>query len=565
MKKEDTIVIFDLNTIADPGQNVPLDTLHLLNRLRQKTAIAIISASPLETITRTLDPTWIEEFDYVFSENGLITYKKSALFSEKLITQAYNEDEIQEIINFSLDYLAKLKLPFKRGSFVDFRKGLIAFSPAGGKLKPEEENLWIAFDKENGVLRKMGSALRERFSYLKPPLDFALNGNREVEIFPQGWDKSICLESLKDHKTIYFVGHLTETPNESDYSLCASERTFAYHVDSPDQTRDLVKNLFLDELTARYPTPLLTLTIGYLLEPKKLKTFHGALQVFRTNGQRMVKLEVDGLANAEEVDIIIHKARRTNETDEETLEQPPLLKAYLKAHPKTFLLDSFRGVGILTFRHFTAKALRNLLVKNETSGESIRIPRSVIVEAETVELPDFPFPGVAKPFAADGTEESHDLALVYSNKGLNALKKPFLLEQFLNHDSVLFKIYAIGPHLDSSFRNSLPNLSPQQLESLAEKGFDFFPRISRGEPVPMDQVRFPSQEVLHQLCNKLNEILDLSLFGADLIRETGTNNIYLLDVNYFPSYSGFASRYHKLLDHVLAKWRAAQTPTSNTK
>jgi len=88
---------------------------------------------------------------------------------------------------------------------------------------------------------------------------------------------------------------------------------------------------------------------------------------------------------------------------------------------------------------------------------------------------------------------------------------------------------------------------------MREKGYDYFPRISRGDAVQLDQVRFPSHNLIREFCEKTTEILDMSLFGLDLVTETGTNTHYLVDLNYFPSYRGIESRYQKILDFLIAK------------
>ena len=52
------------------------------------------------------------------------------------------------MINFSLSYMAGLELPAKRGTFVEFRTGLINLCPVGRSCSYEERLEFVKFDQE---------------------------------------------------------------------------------------------------------------------------------------------------------------------------------------------------------------------------------------------------------------------------------------------------------------------------------------------------------------------------------------------------------------------------------
>ena len=58
---------------------------------------------------------------YLFSENGLMAYKDSVLIGRTSIVEALGESKVQSFINYCLSYMAKLELPCKRGTFIEFR------------------------------------------------------------------------------------------------------------------------------------------------------------------------------------------------------------------------------------------------------------------------------------------------------------------------------------------------------------------------------------------------------------------------------------------------------------
>lgn len=57
------------------------------------------------------------------------------------------EEKLQTFINFALRYMSDLKLPAKRGTFVEFRNGLINLCPVGRSCTQEERDQFEAYDK----------------------------------------------------------------------------------------------------------------------------------------------------------------------------------------------------------------------------------------------------------------------------------------------------------------------------------------------------------------------------------------------------------------------------------
>ena len=72
-----------------------------------------------------------QQYDYFFAENGLVAYKGGEQVAVRSITDELGEAKLQEFINFCLHYIADLELPVKRGTFVEFRNGMLNVSPIG--------------------------------------------------------------------------------------------------------------------------------------------------------------------------------------------------------------------------------------------------------------------------------------------------------------------------------------------------------------------------------------------------------------------------------------------------
>jgi len=56
------------------------------------------------------------------------------------------EDNLKRLINFCLHYIADLEIPIKRGTFIEFRNGMINVSPIGRNCSKEERKAFNEYD-----------------------------------------------------------------------------------------------------------------------------------------------------------------------------------------------------------------------------------------------------------------------------------------------------------------------------------------------------------------------------------------------------------------------------------
>jgi phosphomannomutase len=61
----------------------------------------------------------------VFSENGLMAHKGGELLAVQSFKKHLGEDRLKQFINFTLHYIADLDIPIKRGTFIEFRAGML--------------------------------------------------------------------------------------------------------------------------------------------------------------------------------------------------------------------------------------------------------------------------------------------------------------------------------------------------------------------------------------------------------------------------------------------------------
>ncbi|EMS63532.1 Phosphomannomutase [Triticum urartu] len=266
------LALFDVDgTLTAPRKEVTPEMLEFMKRLReflfrtilrrdcslyvwvvalwfssweQNVTVGVVGGSDLVKISEQLGKSVITDYDYVFSENGLVAHKDGKLIGTQSLKTYLGDDQLKEFINFTLHYIADLDIPIKRGTFIEFRSGMINVSPIGRNCSQEERDDFEKYDKVHNVRPKMVSVLREKFAHLN--LTFSIGGQISFDVFPQGWDKTYCLRYLEEFKEIHFFGDKTYKGG-NDHEIFESDRTVGHTVTSPNDTVQQCKSIFLSE------------------------------------------------------------------------------------------------------------------------------------------------------------------------------------------------------------------------------------------------------------------------------------------------------------------------------
>lgn len=212
-----------------------------MQELRKHVKVGIVGGSDLVKITEQLGSDVLTSYDYVFAENGLYATKNGELLAKQSFVKFLGEEKLQEFINFVLHYIADLKIPVKRGTFIEFRNGMLNVSPIGRNCSQEERDEFEKYDETAGVRKTMVATLREKFAHFG--LTFSIGGQISFDVFPQGWDKTYCLQFVQEFETIHFFGDKTYQGG-NDFEIFTSERTQGHTVTSPEDTRAQCKELF---------------------------------------------------------------------------------------------------------------------------------------------------------------------------------------------------------------------------------------------------------------------------------------------------------------------------------
>jgi inositol-1,3,4-trisphosphate 5/6-kinase/inositol-tetrakisphosphate 1-kinase len=232
------------------------------------------------------------------------------------------------------------------------------------------------------------------------------------------------------------------------------------------------------------------------------------------------------------------------------------LTTYMKNHPHCSLVDNPSHVQVIMSRADISRILTLCLVDCcTTSGIAVRTPAYEIYNG-TYSLLQPPL--IAKPLTAAGTKKSHCMGVVLQQSGLCRIQEtPCLLQEYVNHNAVLHKVYVLGNHVSVFARPSLPNL-PRS----CEEGYDFcefdsqrpYPTLTdfglaMGKKQKLNSPAVCVNEI-QPVVTALKQAFGLELFGFDIL--VTSHEFLVVDVNYFPSYKE-VSNFPSLLANYLTQ------------
>ncbi|XP_008236242.1 PREDICTED: inositol-tetrakisphosphate 1-kinase 3 isoform X1 [Prunus mume] len=303
-------------------------------------------------------------------------------------------------------------------------------------------------------------------------------------------------------------------------------------------------------------SPPTKLVVGYALTSKKKKSFlqPKLLCLARNMGIFFIAIDLNRpLSDQGPFDVVLHKLAGK--------EWSEIIEDYRQKHPEVTVLDPPNAVQHLHNRQSMLQGVADLNLF-DCHGR-VGVPKQLIVTKDPLSIPNevdkagLKLPLVAKPLLVDGSAKSHELFLAYDQCSLSELEPPLVLQEFVNHGGVLFKVYIVGEAIKVVRRFSLPNISKRELEKLA--GVFRFPRVScaaaSADDADLDPsiAELPERPLLENLARQLRQRLGLRLFNVDMIREHGTKDVfYVIDINYFPGYGKMPDYEHIFTDFLLS-------------
>ncbi|KAJ8626026.1 hypothetical protein MRB53_019333 [Persea americana] len=290
-------------------------------------------------------------------------------------------------------------------------------------------------------------------------------------------------------------------------------------------------------------------SIGYALAPKKQKSFiqPSLVNLARDRAVDLIPIDTDRpLIDQGPFDCILHKLS--------TADWKENLQEYTSRNPNVTVVDPLDAIERLRNRISMLQVVSELEIPQETA--TFGVPKQIVIfDSATLSDPaaasGLKFPVIAKPLVADGSARSHKMSLVFNRDGLIKLKPPIVLQEFINHGGVIFKVYVVGDRVKCVKRKSLPDVSEENLERSEESVS--FSQVSNMtmqdraddkyyETMHLEDVELPPLSFVEEIARGLQQALRLHLFNFDVIREVKVGNRYLIiDINYFPGYAKMPS------------------------
>jgi len=288
--------------------------------------------------------------------------------------------------------------------------------------------------------------------------------------------------------------------------------------------------------------------VGYALAPKKQNSFIQPSLLSRAAARGVDLVPVDEarpLADQGPFDLVIHKLYGHDWRAQ--------LQAFSARYPSVPVIDPPHAIDRLHNRISMLQVVSELDIPLTDGRHTFGIPSQVVVYdaaalADSGLLAALRFPLIAKPLVADGSAKSHKMSLVYHREGLSKLRPPLVLQEFVNHGGVIFKVYVVGGHVTCVKRRSLPDVSKEILEDPAAEGTVSFSQVSNlptarnaeeyYEDLRLEDAVMPPTDFVNEIAGGLRRALGLQLFNFDMIRDVRAGDRYLvIDINYFPGYA----------------------------
>uniref|UniRef100_A0A3B3U5W1 inositol-1,3,4-trisphosphate 5/6-kinase n=1 Tax=Poecilia latipinna TaxID=48699 RepID=A0A3B3U5W1_9TELE len=204
---------------------------------------------------------------------------------------------------------------------------------------------------------------------------------------------------------------------------------------------------------------------------------------------------------------------------------------YIDAHPETIVLDPLPAIRTLLDRCKSYQLVHR--IEKCMQDERICSPPFMVLNTECtpdvleqIKLQGLTFPFICKTRVAHGTN-SHEMAIIFSEEDLKDVKPPCVIQSFINHNAVLYKVFVVGDSYTVVERPSLKNFPAGP----AERKSIFFNSHNVSKPESSSDLTSVG------LC--------VSLFGV----RTAPSRRFL-SVSLLPGYEGVPEFFNDLLSHI---------------
>lgn len=315
--------------------------------------------------------------------------------------------------------------------------------------------------------------------------------------------------------------------------------------------------------------------VGFLLSRRKMRKsiFDTFAHLCEKTGIDLIEVDLDRpLEEQGPFDLIIQKLTEymaaAIKGSKEAMKTLKGVEMYINDHPEIIVIDPMESVRKLFDRITSYQIMKECEILEE--GAMVSIPNFAQIDEldfklnlKKIKSAGVSFPMVCKTVIGHGSESCHEMAVIFNEEGLKDLMPPCVVQQFVNHNAVLFKVFVAG---NNHYIVERPSIKNFYMKDVKDQKTIFFSSHDVSKPDSGsylseldeddkdDSVTTPDEDLVLKLVQKLQPKLNLAMFGIDIIVEKGTGHHVVIDINYFPGYEGapsfpvdFAKYVHDLL------------------
>ena len=269
----ETVVLFDMDgTLTPPRKPISSSVVLELSVLSSQAKIGIVSGSPYSYLRQQLSDLWgpngISKDNIILMPcNGtqVYSYDESSKdfvreyytdfknhFAERFGSKAHGKDAytclVKDVLELQLDFLEDYAISDVSGNFLSYRGSLVNWSMIGRDADEDLRNQFRMLDDDLDIRNKLRNSLRVRLDTSGlGAIECVLGGSTSIDIYPEGWDKTHCLQHVEGAE-VWFWGDRCELGG-NDYTLYKKlgPGVRSFSVNSPKElSASLRKNLDID-------------------------------------------------------------------------------------------------------------------------------------------------------------------------------------------------------------------------------------------------------------------------------------------------------------------------------
>ncbi|OHT10708.1 Inositol 1, 3, 4-trisphosphate 5/6-kinase family protein [Tritrichomonas foetus] len=225
---------------------------------------------------------------------------------------------------------------------------------------------------------------------------------------------------------------------------------------------------------------------------------------------------------------------------------------YSKTHPEVRFIDDFDAVAVTMDREELNAALESISWPDSCK---VNVPQAKLLlnsDAHSINdaIKNLHFPLLAKPKGAASSTAAHLMKLATKPEQLVGVPTPTMLQEYINHDGVVYKIYALGDIIEVGARPSSRNIEDGECvdidfdsQKMTEKnGFWTEQRDLSNVEIPLDD--FKTMSAI------LRKAMKMELIGFDILIDS-QKRYWIVDLNYFPGYKNIQNLWEKFLNFFM--------------